>query len=161
MVKKEKNEKSEISWTFPEFEQHDRSRKWWIWFVVVDVLILLFALLSANFLFALIIVMITGIVVFRHYHDPETITCAITDEGIEISDRLYIWSEIKNFWFVYEPPIKNLYLTFKSSLKANLTIPLHQESPLEVREFLSQYLEEDLEKEGEPTADALGRLLKL
>jgi len=79
MVDKEKNQ---ISWTFPEFEQPDRSRKWWIWFIVVDVLILLFALLSANFLFALIIIMITVIVVFRHYHDPEIITCTITDGGI-------------------------------------------------------------------------------
>jgi len=78
-----------------------------------------------------------------------------------MSDRLYVWPEIDNFWFVYEPPIKNLYLTFKSRLKPNLTIPLNQENPLQIRKFLSQYLKEDLDKEGEPTADALGRLLKL
>ena len=93
MAKKEKIEKSEISWTFPEFEQHERSRKWWIWFVVVDIIVLLFAILSANFLFALIIIMITGIIVFRHYHDPETVTCTITDEGIEVTDYAYFGND--------------------------------------------------------------------
>ena len=152
----------EFTWSFPEFKQHERSRRWWTWFIIIDLVLLVFALFTANFLFALIIVIITGIFIFRQYHGAEEITCSIADDGIEIDDHFYEWRDIENFWFAYEPPrVKELYIKFKSYLQPNLTIPLQDENPIEIREFLSQYIEEDLEKEGEPTSDALGRALKL
>ena len=40
-------------------------------------------------------------------------------------------------------------------------IPITDQSPLDLRDILLEYLDEDLEKEGESTAEALGRLLKL
>lgn len=152
----------EFAWAFPEFKQHEHSRKWWIWFIVIDLALLLFALFTTNFLFALIIVIITGIIIFREYHGAEEVTCSIADDGIGVNDRLYEWREIENFWFAYEPPeVKELYFKFKSFFSPSLTIPLQEENPIEIRKFLSQYIEEDLEKEGEPTSDALGRVLKL
>lgn len=152
----------EIAWSFPEFESRSRNKKWWTWFTIIDLVIIVYAVVSANYLFALILVMISGIVVFREYHDTETITCTLTDDGIFIDEKLYNWDEIQSFWFVYQPPeIKNLYISFKSLLRPTLTIPLLDQNPLTLRQYLSQYIEEDLEKEGEPTTDALGRLLKL
>jgi len=42
-----------------------------------------------------------------------------------------------------------------------LVIPIQGENPVNIRSFLRQYLEEDLEAEAEPFSEALGRLLKI
>ena len=70
-------------------------------------------------------------------------------------------NEIKKFWIIYEPPaIKNLHLEVKSVFKPNLIIPLQNQNPVEVRKFLKEHLEEDLEQESESTIEALKRVLK-
>lgn len=152
----------ELTWTFPEFQKHSRSRRWWTIFTIVDLIAFVYAIFSANFLFALILIMITGIVIFREYHQPEQITLSITQDGIFLDDRLYVWKEIESFWFIYEPPeVKNLYLSFKSYFRPTLTVPLMEQNPIAIRKLLADFLEEDIKKEGLPTSEALGRLLKL
>ena len=56
---------------------------------------------------------------------------------------------------------KNLYLEFKNSLRPRLTIPLEDINPVNARKILKNYLDEDLEKDTEPTSEALGRKLRL
>jgi len=155
-------ENKTLTWEFIEYEEHQRGRLWWLVLMTVSAALLIFALLTANYLFALIIIMVVAIILFRHYHEPEMLSCELHTGGVRVGSQEYDWSEIKNFWLVYEPPtVKSLFIVFKSALKQPMTVPLSDQNPLEVREFLGKYLEEDLEKETEPTSEALSRLLRL
>jgi hypothetical protein len=157
---KESAEQS-ISWTFPEYERHHRAAGWFFWMGIAGLGLFLFAVLTANFLFASIIVFAALILALQHYRHPFTINFIISPDGISLQERLFPWKEIKSFWIIYEPPeVKNLYFEFKG-LRPRLRIPLHDQNPVAVRDALLPYLEEDLEKENEPLSDAVGRIFKL
>ena len=46
-------------------------------------------------------------------------------------------------------------------LQHRITIPLEDINPVELREVLLMYIEEDLEKEEEPTTESLTKILRL
>ena len=154
--------KTLVEWSFPEYTNPDRKKGWYVWAIIIFVLLLLYAVLSANFLFGLIII-ITAIILFiYHYKESLEVSFSIAPQGIIINNRTYSFKDFKKFWLVYEPPaVKNLYFQPKSSLKPTMIIPLQNENPVKIRKILKEYLEEDLEKEGEGTVEALERVLKI
>lgn len=152
----------QISWDFPTYVNPDRNKKWYFFATIIFLALLLFSILTANFLFALIVIIATVLMFIYHHKDEEKIEFKISIKGIDINDQHYDFSELKNFWLIYEPPaVKNLYIKTKSFTKPNLVIPLQNQDPNEVRKFLKEYLEEDLAKEGEETLQVLERILKL
>ena len=150
-----------IAWKFPEYLKHERGRAWFISMGILGGLLLLYCFWVFNFLFAVILIMIVTILYLHHKREPETVDFAICEDGLEIGRRFYSYKDIEAFWVIYEPPeVKTLYFDFKG-WRPSLAIPLENENPLEVREILLKYLEEDLEKEYEPTSDFVGRWWKL
>jgi len=151
-----------ISWTFPDYQKPDRSRNWYIWTGIFFFGMLAYAIFTANFLFGLIIIMVAIIIFINNNKKTEKVNFTISPDGIEIQGRHYSFKEIKKFWLLYEPPeVKNLYFSFKSSIRPTLSVPLLDQNPLIIRNLLKTYLPEDLEKENESTSEALARVLKL
>lgn len=152
-----------LSWEFPEFQKHDRSKRWWGIAIGIVAVLVIFSLFTANFLFALILIMITTIVVYQHFHEPDTVHFGIYADGLRVDEKQYRWSELSSFWMVYEPPhTQSIYLTFASRIHPTMMIPFPDDvDPIEVRDVLGEFVEEDLEKETETTSDAIGKWLKL
>jgi Ca2+/Na+ antiporter len=151
-----------FEWKFPEFEKHDRGKDWYITAGIIAALLLVYAFVSLNFLFVVIILLTAFILYLYHIKEAEEVEFKITDTGLSVENRFYVWSEIKKFYIIYNPPsVKNLYFEFKSFTKPNLIVPMEHQNPLKAREYLLQFLEEDTEKEHEPTAHAIGRHLKI
>ena len=154
--------KNLISWKFPEHTTPNRSKKWYIWTTLFFLAMLLYAVLTANFLFGLIIIMLVIIMFILHNKEPLEIEYKITQNGIEINNEKYSFKDLENFWVVYEPPhVKNLYFKFKASFKPTLIIPLLDKNPIKVREILKEYLLEDLDKESESNVESLARVFKI
>lgn len=157
-----KNELQPLKWSFQEYTRHQRSRRWFFSAGLVMAFIMLYALLNGNFIFALIAIMITMLIVINHFNTPEMIEFELDHQGIRIGGKRYAYSDLTNFWIIYEPPqVKILYFTLKSPFKPRLSVQLEQTNPIDVRAYLRQYLEEDLDQENEPFSDALGRILKI
>ena len=158
----EKKEHKLLKWSFPEYQKYERRRGWYFWAILISLGIIIYSLLTQNWLFALIIIMFGIIIVINHHNEAEEIKFEINHDGIKLDNRLYKYDEIGRFWIIYQPPeVKNLYFDMKSPLRPQLSIPLGKENPIEVKSFLRQYLVEDLEEEQEPFSDVLGRLFKL
>lgn len=151
-----------LEWTFPEYEKYSRSRRWYIIIGIVGAFFILYGMLTGNFLFSLIIAL-TGIILFLQQHQtPAEIPFAITDLGVIVSNRLYLYRELESFYIVYQPPeIKTLFLETKSVIRPLLRIPLQEQDPVEVRFSLLEFMTEDSEKEEEPMSDAASRNWKL
>ncbi len=155
--------KTLMSWSIPEYEQHERSFGWYALAVLVGIGLLVWALISANYLFAIIILMVAVILYRQATAIPAMLHFAITEDGLELGDRhFYSYKDLATFWVVYEPPeVKRLFFTFKSSIRPHLAVPIEDQNPVAIRKTLQRYITEDLEREGEPATDALGRALKL
>jgi len=150
------------AWTVKEYEKYDRSHRWYLATGIALAAFLAFALLSGNYLFALVIILF-GIVLYLHdMQEPMDVYFAITDTGIILGRRYYRFSELKNFWLIYNPPeIKTIYFTLNSVVKHRLQVPLLEYDPRAIRDHLNQYLTEDLEQEEEPLSDTLARVFKI
>ena len=157
-----KKEFKPIKWSFQEYIKHQRGRSWYFWAILIGGAIIVHSLLTANWLFALIIIMIGIIMVINQQQNPHQLEFKIDHQGIELDNKEYEYGQISKFWIIYQPPhVKNLYFDFKSPFKPKLSIPLEKQNPVEIKSFLRQYLEEDLEQEQESFSEAMERILKM
>lgn len=167
MPKKLSNEEVNLGeikfgWEIKEYENHDRDRRWYIMMGIVAVSFLVYALVTANYLFALILALFGIILFLQDLHPARTLTFVITTTGVVIGERFYSFSELKDFWLIYNPPmVKNLYFSTGELMKHRLSIPLFDNDPRPIRNFLNEYLEENLEEEEEPLSEKLSRLFKI
>jgi hypothetical protein len=150
-------------WSIPEYEKHDRSKNWYIAASIISLFLLLYAFLSANFLFAVIIVVVALVVILHDGQEPDKVKVVITDEGVLLGRKFYDYDEMKDFSIIYKPKqgIKNLYFEFKTAVRPRLSIPLEKTDPLPIRENLLKYLPEDLERTDQPLSEALAKFFRL
>ena len=152
-----------MSWEVPEHDQHERGRNWYILAFLITGAMMLYAFLSANFLFAMIILIGAFILILREGHGPLMVRISLTTEGIRTGRKFYDYDDLKDFSIVYKPAqgFKNLYIEFKNPIKPRISVPLDSMDPLKIRENLLRYLPEDLDRTNPPTSEGLAKILKL
>ena len=151
-----------LKWLFPSFQQHERGLTWYITAGIVAIALFVYSIVTKNFLFAIIIILIAIIVIGKDFVSPHQVQFTVDEDNVTIGDRTYRFREFATFWLAYEPPqVKMLYLEFKSGVRPSYPIPLVNENPLRVRSVLQKYIREDLEREAEDLTDRLGRMFKL
>lgn len=152
-----------VEWEFPEFTKYLVSKRWYMIMSIVTVLLVFFGIFTQSYIFLLIIVLYISIIAIRHRRDPRIIDFLIFEDGIQVGEStFYEWKDIDKFWIIYEPPeVKNLYFKFDMPFRPDINIPLQDQNPVEIRNLLQQYAQEDIDKENESFSDGLTRLMKL
>ncbi|MBI4599252.1 hypothetical protein HY734_03610 [Candidatus Uhrbacteria bacterium] len=151
-----------LSWEVDEYPRHERSRTWYIAGAVVGVLLIVYAIATANFLFAVIILMVGIITLLSTFQDPEKVDVVLTTTGVVIGNSFHDYQEMKDFSIAYSPPdVKLLYLDFQKLWHPMVSIPLEDTDPNEVRGILLQYCPENLNRTDETLTDMIRRLYKL
>src|SRR3989344_6604025 len=147
-------------WTFPEFTRHERSKGWYVTAALIVGAILVYCVVTANVLFAVITV-VAYLIILMFHRSSNDVEFSITKSGITVNNRFYQYKELKNFYIIYEPPdVKMLYFEPRSIISPRIPVALEDQDPVAIRETLNRYLTEDLDREDEPTSDQLSRLLK-
>jgi len=150
------------SWSVPEFDKPKRPLAWYLFFGFIGLGLLIYAIITVNYLFALIIFLIGFIIYLREQNEPELVKFIITEKGIKLGKNFYSYKEIKNFFILYDPPeVKKLYFIFERIFSFRLMVPLKNQNPLKIRKILLQFLLEDLDVEEEPVSESVGRWLRL
>ena len=164
-----------IRWQVPEYKKPERGRNWYIIagaFALLCLFLsffnfsgwhLIFLGLSSNFLFALIIILATIVMIINDSQTAAMIDVELGPEGVKIGRNFYDYDILKNFAVLYKPKqsLKNLYFEFKTSMRPRLSLPLRRLDALTVRNFLIRYLSEDQERTDAPLSEQLTKLLKL
>ena len=159
----EKTENTDLSWDIPEYVKHNRGKKWFISAIAVAVLLFIFAIFTANFLFAVIIVISSAVIYLNEIREPNRINFSIIPQGIVIGRKFYEYNQFKDFSILYKPheELRNIYFEFKNGMKPRLSISLEEQNPLHIRKNLLRYLPEDLERINMPWSEGLAKLFKL
>lgn len=157
------NEENTLSWEIPEYVKHERGRRWYVLAVSAAALFVLFALLTHNFLFAVIIIICSAVIYLNEIREPEMIRFSLFNQGITVGKKTYLFSEFKDFSILYKPheDLRSLYFEFKNGMKPRLSISLEEQNPLLIRKYLLRYLPEDLDRVNMPWSEGLARLFKL
>lgn len=168
-------EKNFIQWQVPEYQKHKRGRNWYVLATIFVLFALFFSFFNisswqlvflgakSNFLFAIIILMSVAIMIIHDSQEPRMVNVKLGPDGIQIGNRFYDYDEITRFCVLYKPKqsVKNLYLEFSNKMLPRLSVPLRRQDPLNVRNYLVRYLEEDLDRVAPPLSEGLTKLFKL
>jgi len=149
-------------WQIQEYEKYDRNKKWYLMMGLVGSLLLLYAIVTANYVFALIVILFGMVLFLNDMQEPIKLPFTIVETGIVVGNKYYKFSELSNFWIIYNPPaVKNLYFSTSKLINHRIQIPLLNYDPRPIREYLSKFLKEDLEQEEEPMSDRIARIFLL
>lgn len=149
-------------WTIQEYENHSRGVWWYIIMISLGLVLVVYGVFTANFLFSLIIILFAIIMFLQSHNTPPQINFKITEMGIILGSKFYSYSEFESFWIIYSRNgAKVLFLDMRSTLQPMLRIPLLDMDPLEVKYSLREYLAENLEREEEPLSDRVSRNWKI
>lgn len=150
------------SWTFPEFTPYKRSTLWFVIAIALLAALLIYAITSKNYLFAVFLALAAFIYTLVIQQKPRLITFTISEDGLEVHEVFYPFKDIAKFWIIYEPQeVKTLYFEFQTKIRPMLSIPLETQNPLVIRDVLLTHLKEDLERDEELLSDAIQRKLKM
>lgn len=151
-----------FSWMVDEYERHERGPLWYALAFIFGVGLILYAMVSQNFLFAIIIIMSGVIIGLSTLREPRKIQFLLTTRGVGLGSEFTSYKQLRSFWILYEPPYtKDLYLDFRNPITPHLKVSLSDQDPLEVRSTLLEFLHEELSREQEPMSELIGRVLKL
>jgi len=154
--------KTLLSWEYPERARYERGTLWYIIAIAGGTGLLIYAVITANFLFALIVLLFALILYVNTVMPPKNLRLTITEDGVEMGGDFFPFKEIGSFWFIYEPPmVKNFYLSLKASMSRHISADLGETDPNEVRAILGRYVKEDLTKDEESMSEVVSRFLKI
>ncbi len=162
-MNEENQQENIINWKISEYDSPERNKRWYIIAIIVILAILTYSIITANYLFTIIMLIGSFLLFYYDKKKAPMIDFILEEEGTVIGSKFYDYDEIKNFSIVYKPKedIKNLYFTFNNNLRNRMTIPLIDQDPLTIRRYLLQYLDEDLDRNHEPVSESIARMLKL
>jgi hypothetical protein len=155
--------KALFNWQVPEYEKYERSKNWYVVAIAIALGLLFFSFFTLNFLFALIIVTASLVVIMHHGQEPPILDVKITEEGIVIGKNFYEYDAFKNFAIVYKPRVgvKQLYLEFNNWWMHRLSLPLFDNNPVPIREALLDFMDEDTDRTDPPYTESIAKILKL
>lgn len=152
-----------LYWTMDEFHRHERSNLWYGLFLVVGLGFMTYAILSGNYVFAVLLVLIGTFMILQHFRDPDSIPVVLLSTGIAVGNHYHPWDEIKDFWIAYDlPDVYKLYVDFQKIREPYVSIDVPEDlDPNELRELLLAFVDERTDRQEESLTDYVKRLYKL
>lgn len=148
-----------IGWQAPEFEKYEKGPLWFIILGIVALIIFTISLLTKNFIFAFLIVLIVFAIFVYALKEPRIINFKIDGQGLYINEKLTPYQDLESFWIFYEPPkIKELSIKSKKWTLPLIKIPLAEQDPIAIRRALIKFIPE--EKQEESLIDNLTKSLR-
>ena len=103
-----------LSWKFPEFNQYQRNKTWYMAAGFIITLLIIYALWTKNILFVLVIIMLVLVMIMMQRESRELLF-TLFEDGIMIGEQFFEYKNIESFFIIYEPPeIKSLFFEYKS-----------------------------------------------
>lgn len=158
---KNKNKQTLLKWEAPEFIKHPKGVLWFLLAGVGIFLLVLYAVMSNSWSMAIAFIVLAGVYLIAHHHEPKRIQIKVTNFGIQAGAQEIPYNQIKAFWIVYNlPSVKTLKLLTTDSFMNEITIQLDGQAPGELRSILMKHIPE---REGmnESFVDTLIRVTKL
>jgi fatty acid desaturase len=88
-----KNKKSQnaenqaLAWKVKEYEKHEHNRDWYIIAGIIAVALLVYAIWTNNYFFALIIIISGFLIVFNDQEEPKELDVALEYNGLRIGNH--------------------------------------------------------------------------
>lgn len=144
-------------WRAQEHAHRPKSARWFIVLAVVVTALVAWFLFSFNFIGALTVALVGGLLYYIAQREPAIVRYRILVDGVAIGTMLYHFRDLASFNIVYEPDeTRTVILRSKLRLTPLLHMELGETDPVGVRDILIEFLPEDQDLQ-EPIVDILAR----
>lgn len=144
-----------ISWEALEHEHGEHSSDWyWILGVVAVSLAVLFAFFD-NYLLAIIILLGAFAAALNAHRGPQIMYCELSARGVIINNKAFPYAHLDSFWIDHYTRTPKVLFKSNKAFSPFIIMPLGEADEDMIREFLSQYLDEE-----EHTEPAIQKLLE-
>ncbi|MBI2100436.1 MAG: hypothetical protein HYT47_00200 [Candidatus Vogelbacteria bacterium] len=143
----------QFEWETLEYEHYEKSPRWFWTIGIGAVILILIAILTKNFLLAILILLAGFALILHGVKPPDKITIAVNRYGVQVRHRLYPFKTLRSFW-IHDQPTQKITLRSEKALMPHLHLPFPDDLDHEtLRAFLLENLPEEYH---EPTLiDAL------
>lgn len=149
-----------ISWKFADKTNQDKKKVWFMFFGIISLLFILFSLIYADYMFAILILFLVVIYFIMNNHESREIEVIITNLGVVIDNIFTPFSDMRSFWVVIlENNFTKIYFSFRKRMKL-IYVPIETENINTVKNTLKYYIPEEKGKK-EPLSDTIIRKLSL
>ena len=134
---------NKISWRALEYKRKEKTADWYWAVIIITLAIVVISFMLHDALFAILIIISTGILLSFSIIEPKIINISINQKGITVEKEMYPFATLQSFW-VESTDENNQKILFKSKkiIMPLIVVPLEEYHHLDVREFLLQYLPE-------------------
>ena len=158
---KEIHVKPILHWVAKEYVKHSKGTAWVATAALILAAFIAYAILNHSWSMAVAFFVVGVVYYLHHKQEPKNVDIAISELGIHVGSQDFLFSHMRAFWIIYDPPfVKTLHIRFSKKSVADLVVQLGDENPVPIRNFLLSQLPEWEGKEEAPF-DAIARLLKL
>lgn len=144
----DKNKPNSITWEADEYIYRPKTRDWYWAVAILSAGVVVVSFITANFLLGVLALIAGFTIILYGSRPPQKVRFAINHEGVVIDKRLYNFEDLHSFWIHYDPPHKKeLGIISKKPFMPKISIPLADQDPNKVREYLLDFLEEEEHEE--------------
>lgn len=144
------NQTKRYIWEGSEHEHVEKTTDWYWGLIVVIITGVIIAIISKNYLLAILLVL-GGTMLGMYANDkPAPVTVEISERGIKLNRDLYLYETVESFWMYQDPRgVNQLLLVTGRKILPQRIVTIPETIPvLELHNFLLQRIEE---KETKPT----------
>lgn len=150
-----------MSWRAPEYEKQGKSRNWYVATFSIGAFLVGSSIWMKNYLLIIVVVMFGIVLYILNKKEPLTLDIALTEKGVKMGEKFYPYNTLQEFWIIYDPPVKTLNFKNNRTFFPEISMQIMDQNPVNIREILLPFLDENPEKTEESTTDRLSRLLKI
>ena len=132
-----------ISWKALEYKRKEKTADWYWAVVLISLAMVVASFILHNALFAILIIISTGILMSFSMTAPKTVNISINQKGLTVGKEMYPFATLDSFWVESaDGEDQKILLKSKKLIMPLIAIPLEEHHHLDVREFLLNYLPE-------------------
>ena len=150
-----------LTWTAGNNARKSRSSFWYLMWFLALALCVAYGWWSKSILTIVTFVLMFFAIWALSFTANQKVSYKILKTGIAVGETIYPYHVIKKFWIIYKPgEVKTLNFETTAYLNNKIALPLGNTDPLIVKNALSKFIAEDLERD-ESVSELLARKLKL
>jgi hypothetical protein len=133
-----------VLWQAGEFDSGEKERGWHLALVLITVAVVALMILYDNYT-AVVLFMILAMVIYIYSKkEPRILDFGVTERGVKVGDRVYVYSELISFWIFYDKKAGRSELSLRSrkALMPYIRIPLGDTNPATVHKALTRFMPE-------------------
>lgn len=149
-----------LAWSAPSRPPHDRDRKWYVIAGSIAALVLLYALFTQAWTFAVVIVLLAVLYGLLHGKSHLVHTVRIAEQALYWDTKTIPWSELEGFWMLQGPGYVELHIEWKQKGKERLVVQTGDQEPADIASSLARFLPSFADRR-EKLLDYIIRICKL